>query len=130
MGLLEILEDADFLYRVRTRDEVVNSKVMNRKIVQIIFLYKDSIKYGQRFIANKVLIIDGTFNINSLRMPLLMVTRIMNYALKGRSKLATFPLTFSYCLGEGAESYAFLFKTLNEEVFCNSVKPPGIVMGD
>ena len=54
----------------------------------------------------------------------------MNYALKRRTKLATFPLAFSYCLGESAESYAFLFKTLNEEVFYNGVEPLGVVMGD
>ena len=52
----------------------------------------------------------------------------MNYALKGRSKLAMFLFVFNYYLGESAESYAFLFKTLNEEVFYNDVEPLEVII--
>ena len=69
-GLLAALHESDFVYRTRTKDELKGDRVVTRKLVQIVFFMKDAIRFGQRFIAGKVLIVDGTFNTNKLRMPL------------------------------------------------------------
>jgi len=44
-----------------------------------------------------VLVVDGTFNTNSLRLPLLIDS--------GK----TFPVAFSYCPSESKESFDFFF---------------------
>ena len=33
IGLLDVLKEANFLYRVRTRDEVIEGRVINRKMI-------------------------------------------------------------------------------------------------
>ena len=73
------------------------------------FFYKEIIHFAQRFITGKLLIIDGTFNINKLRLPLLIGIGVTN-----NSK--TFPYALSYYLGETAESYNFFFQILREEI--------------
>jgi len=78
-------------------------------MIQIIFFYKKIIRFAQRFIASKLFIINSTFNINKLRLPLLVNVNITN---SGK----TFPYTLSYCLGETAESYDFFFQILREEI--------------
>jgi hypothetical protein len=71
-GLLAALYESDFVYRTRTEDKLQEGRVVSRKLIQIVFFIKDAIRFGQRFIAGKVLIVDGTFNTNKLRMPLLV----------------------------------------------------------
>jgi hypothetical protein len=122
-GLLASLHESDFVYRTRTKDELQGDRVVSRKLVQIVFFLKDAIRFGQRFIAGKVLLVDGTFNTNKLRMPLLVGVGIIN---SGK----TFPQAYSYCPGETAESYEFFFEVLREEVFVDDILDPAVIMGD
>ena len=68
-GLLAALYESDFVYRTRIKNELEGDRVVSRKLVQIVFFIKDAIRLGQRFITGKVLIVDGTFNTNKLRIP-------------------------------------------------------------
>jgi hypothetical protein len=77
-GLLAALDESNFVYRTRTKDELKGDRIVSRKLVQIVFFIRDAIRFGQRFIAGKVLIVDGTFNTNKLRMPLLVGVGITN----------------------------------------------------
>jgi hypothetical protein len=70
-----------------------------------------------------VLVVDGTYNINKLRMPLLIKVGITN-------SNKTFPLAYSYCPGETTKSYDFFFEILGEEVFFNDILDPTIIIGD
>jgi hypothetical protein len=76
--------------------------VIKRKLIQIIFFYKEVIRFAQRFIAGKLFIIDNIFNINKLRLPLLIDIGITNSD-------KTFSYILSYCPGETAEFYNFFF---------------------
>jgi len=67
------------------------------------------IRFTQRFIASKLFIVDNTFNINKLRLPLLVSMGIINSS-------KTFPYALSYCPGETVESYNFFFQILREEI--------------
>jgi hypothetical protein len=49
-----------------------------------------------------MLVIDGTFNTNSLRLPLLIAVGVTN---SGK----TFPVAFSYYPSESKDSYSFFF---------------------
>ena len=68
------------------------------------------IELGQRFVADFIMIIDGTFNTNALRLPLLAAMGISN-------SNSTFPLAFSYCPSESEDAIGFFFDSLREMVF-------------
>jgi hypothetical protein len=97
--------------------------MINRKLVQIVFFIKNAIRLGQRFITSKVLIINGTFNTNKLKIPLLVDIGIIN-------SNKTFPQIYSYYPGEIIKSYEFFFKVLRKEVFINDILKPTIIMED
>lgn len=108
--LLKELHEVGFVYRTRIKNEVdKNERVIKRKLIQIVFFYKEVVRLTQRFIAGKLLVIDSTFNTNKLRLPLLISIGITNSS-------KTFPCTSSYCPGETAESYDFFFQILREEI--------------
>ena len=67
--------------------------------------------------------VDGTFNTNELRLPLLTSVGITNTG-------KPFPVALSYCLRESTASYTFFFESLRSEVFVDDVADPGVVMGD
>jgi hypothetical protein len=111
------------MYRTRTEDEIdVNERVVKRKLIQIIFFHREVIRFAQRFIAGKLLVVDDTFNTNKLRLPLLIGVGITN---SGK----TFPCASSYCPGETAESYDFFFQILREEMWVDCYEP-AVIMGD
>jgi MULE transposase domain len=122
-GLLAVLNEASFTFRCRTKDEMEGDRIIKRKLIQIVFFHKEAIRFGQRFITGKVLMVDGTFNTNKLRMLLLIGVGITN-----SNKI--FPLDYSYCPGETVESYDFFFETLREEVFFDDILGPAVIMGD
>jgi MULE transposase domain len=78
---------------------------------------------AQRFVADFVMVIDGTFNINSLRLPLLIIVGVINLG-------KTFPLIFSYCPSESKESYDFFFRSLKEETFVSNIQLLKVIISD
>jgi hypothetical protein len=74
------------------------------------------------------LVIDGTFNTNKYRLPLLIAVGVLN---SGR----TFPVSFSYCPSESDESFSFIWESLKEECFkpdqnLPAPPPPRVFFGD
>ena len=123
-GLLIALDLAGFRYRTRVEEFLDQSgAVINRKLLQIWFIHPAAILLAQRFCAGQLLVVDGTFNTNKLRLPLLTSIGITN---TGKS----FPIALSYCPGETAASYDFFFESLRSEVFNQGVSEPGVVLGD
>jgi hypothetical protein len=78
---------------------------------------------AQRFVVGFVLIIDGTFNTNNLRLPLLIIVGITN--LK-----KTFPVVFSYCSSESKDSYNFFFQSFKGETFLGDIQLMKVVVAD
>ena len=94
------------------------NRVIKRKLIQVVFFHKEAIRFGQRIMASKVLVVDGACNTNKLRMPLPAEVGITN-------SNETFPSAYSYCPGP----YDFL-EILGEEVFLDDTLDPAVIMGD
>jgi hypothetical protein len=123
-GLLVALADAGFLWRSRVEyEEDPAGNVISQKLVQIFFMNKQQVVLAQRFVAGFVLVVDDTFNTNSLQLPLLIAVGITN---SGK----TFPVAFSYCPSESKESYDFFFQSLKEEAFACDIQSLKVVVGD
>ena len=109
-ALLDELRKDGFRFATRTEDRYEEQqdgmyKVSSQKLIQIFFYHPECVHLAQRFAAGHVLIIDGTFNTNKLRLSLLVAIKIIN-------KEKTFPIAFSFCPKETTESYNFFFNCL------------------
>jgi MULE transposase domain len=93
------------------------------KLLQIFFYYRDALHLAQRWVAGHVVVIDATFNTNGLRLPLLVAVGVIN-------ENKTFPIAFSYCPGESAESLVFFLESLRASFFIDGVPEPTVVMSD
>jgi hypothetical protein len=119
-----MLEDNDFTYRTRVKlEEDESGTTIARKLVQIFWAHRKQLKAAQRFVADWVIIIDGTFNTNELRLPLLVCVGVLNTN-------KTFLVAFSFCPSESVESIGFMWECLKAEYFVNSISPPRVVIGD
>ncbi|ERF76218.1 hypothetical protein EPUS_04295 [Endocarpon pusillum Z07020] len=123
-GLLKTLDDAKFVHHERLNFEYDNEgKVTSKQLIQIWFSHSQQLKIAQRFVADQVLVIDGTFNTNELRLSLLAAVSITNSG-------STFPVAFSYCSSESTESLVFFFECLKRECFADDIPPCRVVIGD
>lgn len=129
-GLLLALEEAGFVYRTRVEVEQDDAgREIGRKLVQIWFTRPELIEASKRFVSDWLIVIDGTFNTNNLRMPILIAVGALN---SGR----TFPVAFSYCPSESKESFAFFWDSLQAHCFEQESEgsaapaPPRVILGD
>jgi len=115
-GLLVAQADAGFRWRCRVEiEEDPAGNVISQKLIQVFFMHPKQAALVEQFVAGFVLIVDDTFNTNSLRLPLLIAVGITN---SGK----TFPVAFSYCTSENKESYDFFFQSLKGEAFKDGVQ--------
>jgi hypothetical protein len=109
-ALLKELDEVGFIYRTRIDNKIdTNKRIIKRKLVQIVFFFREVIRFAQHFIAGKLLVVDNTFNTNKLRLPLLINMSIINSD-------KTFFYILSYCSDETAKSYHYFFQILREEI--------------
>jgi MULE transposase domain len=88
------------------------------------FFYPPSaIQLAQRWVASHAIVVDATFSTNSLRLPLIVAVGVTN-------EDKTFPIAFSYCPSEAAESFIFFFESLRAEFFNSYVPEPAVVLSD
>lgn len=114
-GLLVALQEEGFVYRVRVDvEEDDDGKPISRKMLQLWFSHREQLDAAARFCSDWLLVIDGTFNTNEDRLPLLIAVGVLN---SGK----TFPVSFSYCPSKSDESFTFVWDSLKEECF----KPEG-----
>ena len=126
VALLRALQDEGFHYRTMISeefDEQVPSKIVSRRLVQIVFWHPEARYLARRFVADHLLIVDATFNTNNLRMPLITSLGITN---EGRA----LPIAFSYCPGESAESYLMFLRVVREDILEDDVPPPKVTLAD
>ena len=123
------LHEAGFVYRTRVRvEEDGEGNVVKRQIVQLWFAYREQLNVAARFCSDFLLVIDGTFNTNKERLPLLIAVGVLNSG-------HTFPVCFSYCPSESEESFMFVFESLREECFKSKLHlpappPPRVILGN
>jgi len=125
VALLRMLEDNEFVYRTRFKVERdLIGKPTARKLVQLFFAHRKQLDAAARFVAGWVIVIDGTFNTNELRLPLLVCVGVL-------STNETFPVAFSYCPSESAGSIGFVWESLKAECFVHdTVAEPHVIIGD
>jgi hypothetical protein len=124
VALLRMLEDNEFVYRTRvSTEEDETGKPLTRKLLQLFWAHRKQLEATQRFVADWLIIIDGTFNTNELRLPLLVVVGVLNTN-------KTFPVAFSFCPSESADSIGFVWESLKAECFIGDIPPPRVILGD
>lgn len=125
-GLLNALDEEGFLHRHRTEKVVEgldeDERVIGRKLIQIFFWSKNAEILAQRWVAGHALVIDATFNTNALQLPLMVAVGVTN-------ENKTFPIAFSYCPSESAESFVFFLESLRT-VFFQNTPEPAVVLSD
>ena len=95
------LHEAGFVYRTRVRvEEDGEDNVVKRQTLQLWFVDREQLNVAARFCSDFLLVIDGTFNTNKERLPLLIAVGVLNSGY-------TFPVCFSYCPSESEESFMF-----------------------
>ena len=123
-ALLVMLEENSFVFRTRVHiEEDKHGMAISRKLIQIWFAHRKQLEAAQRFVADWLIIIDGTFNTNKDRLPLLVAVGVLNSG-------QTFPVAFSYCPSESAESIEFVWESLKMECFTGDIPPPRVILGD
>jgi len=126
VALLRMLEDEKFVYQTRFEKEVdeMTKKVIGRKLVQLFFAHREQLDAATRFVADWLIVIDGTFNTNEHRLPLLVCVGVL-------STNQTFPVAFSYCPSKSNKSISFVWQSLKDECFIpGKATPPRVVLGD
>jgi hypothetical protein len=125
VALLRMLEENTFVYTTRFKVEKdLTGKPISRKLVQLFFAHRKQLDAATRFVSDWVIIIDGTFNTNELRLPLLVAVGVL-------STNETFPVAFSYCPSESAASIGFVWNSLKKECFIPaSAALPRVIIGD
>ena len=111
-------------YHPRTRDEyIVEDGVRKKKVVRdIFFMSDDQIRLARRFVSGFIYETDATFNINTLRLPLLVMVGIDNTGY-------TFPMAFMFITSESAKSFTFASEQLTDLCFYDCAEA-AIVCGD
>jgi hypothetical protein len=92
-------------------------------LIQLFWAHRKQLEAAQRFVADWLIIIDGTFNTNNLKLPLLMLIGVLNTN-------KTFPVAFLFCPSESAESIGFVWESLKAEYFQDDICVPRVVLGD
>jgi hypothetical protein len=123
-GLVASLQLAGFIFRRRVKEEIDGTgEVVGRKLEQIFFAHRRQLEIARRFVSGFLLVIDGTFNTNEYRLPLLIMVRVLNTGM-------TFPVAFSFCRSESRTVFEFVWESLRKECFTPEIPPPGVITGD
>jgi hypothetical protein len=125
VALLRMLEDNEFVYRIRFKVEKdLTGKPIARKLMQFFFAHRKQLDAAARFVTGWAIVIDGTFNTNELRLPLLVCVGVL-------STNETFPVAFSYCPSESAGSIGFVWQSLKAECFVyGTVAEPRVIISN
>jgi hypothetical protein len=112
--ILVVLKEERYAYETRVKIEEDDGEPIERQMIQLWFVHRAQLDAAARFCSDWLLVIDGTFNTSKDCLPLLITIGVLN---SGK----IFPVCFSYCPSESAESFAFVWDSLKEECF----KPDG-----
>jgi hypothetical protein len=118
------LEEVGFRFNCDMSKELVeNGSIKGRVLDQVVFFSDQQIAYAKRFIADQVLLVDGTFETNRLGLTLLIVVGVTNTS-------KNFPAAYSFCRSESRVAFDFLFKALDHFIFIDDIAVPRVVLAD
>ena len=123
-ALIWALDEAGFTYACRA-DNVSNEagELVSRQIQQIWFALDQQIQLAQRFVADFLLLSDGTFSTNALNLTLIVMVGITN---TGRS----FPVSQSFARSEATVSFDFIFECHKDFIFRDRIPSPRVILSD
>jgi hypothetical protein len=123
LALVTVLERDNWTYRTFwefVRDDL---KVITKQVLKAVFFTNDAlIKQARRFCPDWMIQVDGTFNTNKIRMPLIDCLGINN---TGKS----FIFAFCFVTSESSENWGFVLECLEQTVF-NGLPLPRVVIAD
>ena len=123
-ALVHALDEAGFKYACRMELKRDNDgETVSRQLQQIWFVLDQQIQLAQRFIADFVMLADGTFSTNALNLTLISMVGITN---TGQS----FPAIQSFARSEAAMSFDFIFECNRDFIFTDKIPPPRVVISD
>jgi hypothetical protein len=123
LALVTVLERDNWTYRTYwefVRDDL---KVVTKQVLKAVFFTNDTlIKQARRFCPDWMIQVDGTFNTNKIRMPLIDCLGVNN---TGKS----FIFAFCFVTSESSENWGFVLECLEQTVF-NGLPLPRVVIAD
>jgi hypothetical protein len=123
LALVTVLERENWTYRTYwefVRDDL---NVVTKQVLKAVFFTNDPlIKQARRFCPDWMIQVDGTFNTNKIRMPLIDCLGVNN---TGRS----FIFAFCFVTSESAENWGFVLQCLEQTVF-DGLPLPRVVIAD
>jgi hypothetical protein len=123
LALVSVLEHDNWIYRTywefRTNDQGV---ITNQVLKAVFFTNEDLIHLARRFCPDWMIQMDGTFNTNKLRMPLIDILGVTNTD-------HSFLFAFCFVTSESAENWGFVLQCLEQTVF-EGLPLPRVVIAD
>jgi hypothetical protein len=81
-----MLEENSFVYHTRVKVEVdKDDESIGRELIQIFFAHRKQLEAAQRFVADWLIVIDGTFNTNKLDLPLLVIVGVLSTVIPAKA---------------------------------------------
>jgi hypothetical protein len=123
-ALVLALEEVGFRFVCGMSNELAeDGSIKGRVLEQVVFLTEQQIAYTKRFIADQVLLINGTFETNRLGLTLLVIVGVTN---TGKN----FPAAYSFCKSEAKMSFDFFFESLDYFIFTDDIAVSRVVLAD
>jgi hypothetical protein len=123
LSLIAVLEQGNWTYRSfweYVRDPV--GTVTSRILKAVFFTNDELIKLARRFAPDWMIQVDGTFNTNHIRMPLIDCLGVSN---TGKS----FLFAFCFVTSESSDNWSFTLDCLAKTVF-DGLPLPRVVIAD
>jgi MULE transposase domain len=123
LALVTVLERDNWIYRTLWDLKKNDAGAVTAKVLKAVFFTnKDLVRVARRFCPNWVIQVDGTFNTNAIRMPLIDCLGVSNTS-------KSFLFAFCFVTSESADNWGFVLKCLEEIVF-DGLPLPRVVIAD
>ena len=101
---------------------LATTELVNYYLEQLFFISDTQIQWAQWFYSSFILEVNITFNTNTFKLPLTIITGISNMG-------DSFPVAFSFIPSKSKVYFDFIFKALKELVW-KEYLPPKIIVRD
>jgi MULE transposase domain len=123
LALVTVLEKDNWTYRTFWEFIKDDLNVVTKRVLKAVFFTNDRlIKQARRFTPDWMIQVDGTFNTNKIRMPLIDCLGVSNC---GKS----FIFAFAFVTSESRDNWGFILQCLEQTVF-NGLPLPRVVIAD
>jgi hypothetical protein len=123
LALVTVLEQDKWTYRTFwefVRDD--HGTVVNQVLKAVFFTNERLIRLARRFTPDWMIQVDGTFNTNKIRMPLINCLGVTNTS-------KSFVFAFAFVTSESADNWGFVLECLGQVVY-NGLPFPRVVIAD